>query len=205
MGLYTDHVVPRIVNVCCGMKEIAALRRQVCAGLGGRVVEIGFGSGLNVPWYPPAVERVAAVEPADVGWHLAAKRVAASPVRVERAGLDGQSLPFGDGTFDHAVSTFTLCTIPDAVAALREVRRVLKGGGTLHFVEHGLAPDANVRATQRRLEPIQKRLFGGCHLTRDIPALIAAGGLTVDDLEQRYLPGGPRFAGFLSIGTATAG
>jgi ubiquinone/menaquinone biosynthesis C-methylase UbiE len=204
MSWYEDHVVPRLVDVACGTKDIRRLRERVCAGLSGRVVEIGFGSGLNVPHYPAAVTQVDAVEPADIGWKLAAKRLSASPTRIERAGLDGQSLPFADHSFDHAISTFTLCTIPDAGAALREIRRVLKPGGTLHFVEHGLAPDPKVQAMQHRMEPLQKRLAGGCHLTRDIPALVASGGLTVSEVDQSYIKGGPRFFGFVSIGRAKA-
>jgi SAM-dependent methyltransferase len=154
MGLYGDHVLPRIINVACGMAPGNPLRERVCAGLAGDVVEIGFGSGLNVPFYPDAVTRVAAVEPADLGWKLAAKRIDASPIRIERSGLDGQALPFEDDSFDCAVSTWTMCTIPDVGAALAEVRRVLRPGGTLHFVEHGLAPDEAVARWQRRLEPM---------------------------------------------------
>src|SRR5215213_456294 len=154
MGVYDEHVLPRIINVVCNLKEGREQRRRVCEGLSGEVVEIGFGSGLNLPYYPAEVTEVAAVEPSDVGWKLGAKRLAESPVHVERSGLDGQSLPFADDTFDAAVSTWTMCTIPDIDAALRELRRVLKPDGTLHFVEHGLAPDENVRHWQHRLEPV---------------------------------------------------
>ena len=204
MGLYGDHVLPRIMNVACGMSTADPLRERVCAGLSGEVVEIGFGSGLNVPFYPASVRRTAAIEPADLGWRLASDRVAASPVRVERSGLDGQALPFDDDTFDCALSTWTMCTIPDVEVALAEVRRVLRPGGTLHFVEHGLAPDESVVRWQRRLEPLQKRMFGGCHLTRRIPDLLERGGFTIRELDVFYEDGAPKFLAADSLGVGTA-
>jgi ubiquinone/menaquinone biosynthesis C-methylase UbiE len=202
MSWYAEQVVPRVINVVCDVGRARRLRRRVCQDLAGRVVEIGFGSGLNTPFYPAAVTEVAAVEPADVGWRLAGKRVADSPVPVRRAGLDGQSLPFADGTFDAALSTWTLCTIPDPAAALAEVRRVLKPGGALHFVEHGLAPDERVRRWQRRLEPAQRRLAAGCHLTRPVPDLIREAGFTITELDVFYEPGAPRALGATSLGTS---
>jgi ubiquinone/menaquinone biosynthesis C-methylase UbiE len=204
MGLYGEQVLPRIINVACGLKGAAPLRRRVCEGLEGDVVELGFGSGLNVPFYPAAVKRVAAVEPADVGWKLAEKRLRATSVPVERSGLDGQSLPFADNSYDAALSTWTLCTIPDVAAALSEVRRVLKPGGTLHFVEHGLAPDERVRRWQHRLEPMQKKVFGGCHLTRPVVDLLTAAGFTITELDQFYEDGAPKVMGADSLGRATA-
>jgi ubiquinone/menaquinone biosynthesis C-methylase UbiE len=129
--------------VACGMKSGNPHRERACAGLHGQVLEIGFGSGLNVPFYPEAVTGVDAVEPADLGWRLAQKRLDASPVAVTRSGLDGQSIPLPDDSCDTALSTWTMCTIPDVAAALSEVRRVLKPGGTLHFVEHGRNTGSN--------------------------------------------------------------
>jgi len=136
MGIYGERVLPNIIDKACGMKVTRPLRERVCADLFGDVVEIGFGSGHNVTSYPSAVTKVTAIEPSDTAWRLATKRIAASAVPVERGFLDAQRLPYPDATFDSALSTWTLCTIPDAVAALDEVRRVLKPGGRLHFVEH---------------------------------------------------------------------
>jgi ubiquinone/menaquinone biosynthesis C-methylase UbiE len=204
MGLYGDHVLPRIIDVACNLKVSREQRARVCAGLSGAIVEIGFGSGGNVPFYPAAVSQVAAVEPADVAWKLASKRLDGASVAVERSGLDGQSLPFGDDTFDAAVSTWTLCTIPDVERALHEVRRVLKPGGTLHFVEHGLAPDESVRRWQHRLTPMQRRLVGGCHLDRPIVPLIRNAGFEIVELDEFYEEGSPRFVGAHSLGVARA-
>ncbi len=202
MGVYREQVVPRLIDVACGRLTSPTLRARACAGLTGRVVEIGFGSGHNVPHYPPSVTAVDAVEPADLGWKLATRRLAGSPVPITRSGLDGQSLPFDDHTFDSALSTWSLCTIPDSQAALREVKRVLKPGGTLHFVEHGLAPDAGVQRWQHRFEPIQKRVAGGCHLTRPVAGLLTGAGYEVVELDEFYEKGAPKALGALSLGQA---
>jgi ubiquinone/menaquinone biosynthesis C-methylase UbiE len=204
MGFYAERVVPRLLDVACGAKSSYPLRERACAGLHGRVVEIGFGSGHNVPFYPEPVESVAAVEPAELAWRLAQDRVSASPIPVERSGLDGQSLPFPDDSFDTALSTWTLCTIPDPVQALSEIRRVLRPGGTVHFLEHGLAPDENVRRWQHRLEPVNKRVAGGCHLTREVVDLLTTAGFTLGEVDVFYEKGAPKPFAADSLGVATA-
>lgn len=196
--------MPRLAAKLLDNANARQVRAAACDGLSGQVLEIGFGSGLNVPHYPPAVARVTAVEPSDVGWRLAQDRIRRSPVPVQRSGLDGQALPFADDSFDSALSTWTLCTIPDPLAALRELRRVLRPGGLLHLAEHGRAPDPGVHRWQRRLDPVQKRLGGGCHLSRPIEELVVAAGFGVERLEQRYLDAEPRVFGSMYEGRARA-
>jgi ubiquinone/menaquinone biosynthesis C-methylase UbiE len=180
------------------------LRRRVCARLHGEVVEIGFGSGFNVAFYPPEVSGVAAVDPSDVGWRLAAKRVGEARIPIRRAGPDAQSLPLPDHSVDSALSTWSMCTVPDLDAALGELRRVLRPGGTLHFVEHGLAPDESVQRWQHRLDRVHARLVGGCHLDRPVVARISAAGFDIAELDVFYQPGGPRFLLAESLGTAVS-
>ena len=202
MGLWTDQVVPRIANKALGTRQVHEIRARVCAGLSGEVVEIGFGSGLNVPHYPAAVTRVAAVEPSDVGWGLGKERLVSAGVEIERAGLDGQSLPFADDSFECALSTFTMCTIPDVDQALAELRRVLRPGGTLHFVEHGKAPEASVQRWQKWIEPVYSPMAGGCRLSRPIDDLLTGAGFGIEKLERYYAPKDPKPFGYLYEGVA---
>ncbi len=204
MGFYRTRILPHLLDKTCGIKAVRPLRQRVCEGLAGQVVEIGFGSGLNVGFYPDAVTRAAAVEPSDLAWKLAAQRVHEARIPVERAGLDGQSLPFDDDSFDAGLSTWTMCTIPDLDAALRELRRVLRPGGTLHFLEHGLAPDEKVQRWQHRLDPLEKRLFGGCTLSRPIVDMLTNAGFTITDVDVFYEKGAPKFAGANSLGVAVS-
>ena len=204
MGWYGTRLLPRLLDIGCGQRATGGLRSLACVGLAGSVLEIGFGSGHNVEHYPSSVERVTAVEPSDVAWRLATRRVSGATIPVEREALDAQDLPFEDGTFDACLSTWTLCSVPDAMVALAEVRRVLQPGGTLHYVEHGSAFDESVRRWQGRLEPLQRRLFGGCHLTRDISGLVAAAGFEVLELHRFYMDGSPRVTGATYLGVARA-
>jgi SAM-dependent methyltransferase len=189
MAIWRDHVLPRIVDKACARRDFAEPRRRTLAGLSGDVVEIGFGSGHNLAHDPADVDRVLAVEPSAVARRLAGPRVDASAVTVEFVGLDGQALPLPDDCADAAVTTFTLCTIPDVPGALGELSRVLRPGGRLHFLEHGLSPDPKVAAWQHRLTPIQRRVCGGCHFDRPIAQLIAGGGFRIVTLENYYLAG----------------
>ena len=202
VGFYRERVLPRLVDRACGARGMRRWRADVTAGLTGRVVEIGFGSGLNVELYPPEVREVLAIEPAALARRLATKRVDRSTVPVTHIGLDGQSIPLDDDSCDSALSTFTLCTIPDVRQALAELRRVLRPGARLHFLEHGLAPDPGVAAWQRRLEPWQRRLADGCHLTREPVELVSQAGFTVEWADQRYAKG-PKPWSWFTAGVAS--
>jgi len=203
MGVWNDTLLPRVIALACNTKKAKEARARVCADLEGDVVEVGFGSGSNVPFIPDAVTGLWAIDPSGTARKLAEKRIAKSDVKVEFAGLDAQRIDLPDDRFDAALSTWSLCTIPDAHAALLEVHRILKPGGTLHFVEHGIAPDEKVRKWAARIEPIHSKLFGGCHVTRDIPALIENAGFSIKQLDRAYTKGEPKYAGFTYEGWAT--
>ncbi|MCE2510450.1 MAG: class I SAM-dependent methyltransferase [Alphaproteobacteria bacterium] len=190
MGFYAKHILPWGLHLACGVKPVRYQRRKVIPLARGRVLEVGIGSGLNLPFYDAGkVERVIGLDPSAEMRRLAEKAVKQVPFPVEFIGLSGEDIPLEKASVDTVVVTYTLCTIPDAVAALREMRRVLKPGGELVFTEHGLAPDAKVRRVQERIEPVWKRLAGGCHLTRPIPDLIRAGGFRMTQVETMYIPG----------------
>jgi SAM-dependent methyltransferase len=179
MSVYGDRVLPHIINIAMNTKQNRLTRQRVCEGLAGDIVEIGFGT----------------IE-------LAQDRIAAASMPVEVVGLDGQRVSLPDDSADNVLCTWSLCTIPDAVAAVSEMRRVLRPGGALHFVEHGGSPHEKVRRWQDRLNGIQQRIAGGCNLNRDIPALIEAGGFTISRLDTYYAKGEPKPLGYLYEGIA---
>ncbi|MGZ4736622.1 MAG: class I SAM-dependent methyltransferase [Acidimicrobiia bacterium] len=202
MGWYRQQVVPRLLNKAMDTKVEREVRARVCGPLHGDVVEIGFGSGLNARYYPHEVTRVFAVEPSKVAVRIAEPRIAASPVPVEIAGLDGQKLDLRSESFDAVLSTWNLCTIPDVAAALGEMLRVLKPGGTFHFVDHGHAPDPGVARWQARLEPLSTRMLGGCHPGRNISESIERSGFIVEELDTYYVEGAPKPWGYTFEGRA---
>ena len=204
MGFYGDRVFPRIMNLVMNTKETRRIRAEVCAPLHGDVVEIGFGSGHNLPFLPEPVTRLLAVDPMRIGPRLAAERLEKASVPVEFVGLDGQSLELADQSVDCALATWTLCSIPDATAAVHEIRRVLRPGGTFHFVEHGRSPDEKVRRNQDRFNGIQNKVACGCNLNRDIPAIVESGGMTITDMTTFYAKGDPKTLGWMYQGVASA-
>lgn len=201
MGFYSDRILPRLVEWTLSAGQFKKLRRTFLFGLSGTVLEVGFGSGLNLPFYPEGVERILACDPAQLGREMAKDRLATTHIPVEFVGLDGQELPLDDGAVDHVVSTWTLCTIPDVHKALAEIKRVLKSGGSLHFLEHGRATDEKLARWQDRLNPIHKRIAGGCRLNRRIDELIDSSGLDTKRLENFFIKGAS-VGGFMYGGVA---
>jgi ubiquinone/menaquinone biosynthesis C-methylase UbiE len=201
---YDERLLPLLTALTCSDRNTGRWREQAFGAVSGDVLEVGFANGTNLLHYPATVRRVYAVEPSDSAWRHAEHRIKEFGRPVERVGLDGAALALADDSVDTVVSAFTMCTIPDLDAALAEMRRVLRPGGSLHFVEHSLSPDAPVAARQQRWTPRWSKVAGGCHLDRDIPALVEEAGFNLSDLETCYAPG-PAVSkpfGWLTIGRA---
>lgn len=203
MAWWRERVLPHLIDRLLSTAEVDELRDRVCAGLAGDVLEVGFGSGRNLPHYPAGVSGVWVVEPSDLAWRLAQPRIASAAFAVTRAGLDGARLNLPDHRYDAVLSTFTMCTIPDLASALAEIRRVLRPGGAVHFVEHGLSPQAKVARWQNRLQPLHGPLAGGCHLNRPIADLVRRSGLDIKELDTFYMRG-PKVFGYTFVGRAGA-
>lgn len=202
MTLYSKYILPTAVHFTCGLKPNMRQREKVVPNARGRVLEIGIGSGLNLPFYDATkVTKVWGLDPSPEMTRMAQRTASSLAFEVEFIGLPGEQIPLEDNSVDTVLVTYTLCTIPDTTPALRQMVRVLRPGGDLIFCEHGAAPDASVRRWQDRLNPIWKRFGGGCNLNRPIPALIETGGFRITALETMYIPGW-RPASFNYWGTA---
>ena len=199
---YERHLLPYLIDIACGVKPVRMQREKVVPLAQGRVLEVGIGTGLNLRHYDKSrVQSITGLDPALDMHRLAKKRMRKAGLAVELIGLAAEQIPFDAASFDSVVCTYTLCSIPDPVAALKEMRRVLKPGAPLIFCEHGRAPDESVRRWQRRLNPVWSKLGGGCQLDRDVPALLEAAGFHSNDLQTMYLPG-PRPLTYNYWGTA---
>jgi ubiquinone/menaquinone biosynthesis C-methylase UbiE len=203
MGFYSRHILPRLLDTAMSAKPISYQRKKVVPRAEGRVLEVGFGAGHNLPYYDAKkVDRIWALEPAAEMRARAGERASQTPIPLEFLGLPGEQIPLDSDSADTVLITYTMCTIPDVMKALGEMRRVLKPTGRMIFCEHGEAPDAGVQKWQRRITPVWKAIGGGCHVGRPIPKLIRDAGFRVEDMETMYLPGTPRFAGFNYWGSA---
>jgi ubiquinone/menaquinone biosynthesis C-methylase UbiE len=203
MSFYEDRILPHIIDKACSVGQVMKLRSQVVPMARGTVLEIGMGSGINLQFYnPDKVDLVYGLEPSEGMRRKARNNLQASPVAVEWLGLPGEQIPLDDNSVDTVVLTFTLCTIPDYKSALAQMKRVLKPGGELLFLEHGESPDSDVRKWQHRITPGWKKLAGGCHLNRPITELIAEAEFDVEELNNFYMPKAPRFAAYIYKGRA---
>ena len=202
MGIYHHCVFPYLLDFAMASKVWRPLRKRTLAQAQGRILEIGFGTGMNLQYYPSSVRRIEAIDP-DVDLdRFSAPRIAASSIEVDFHHLDAEHLPFEAESFDTVTCTLTLCSIPDVEHALGEVRRVLKPGGRFLFLEHGLSPDPGVARWQHRLTPLQKRIGGGCHLDRPTAQLVGATGMALEGVRNYYLQRLPRFVGYMTEGAA---
>jgi len=204
MGFYESRILPHLIELACGSCETQAQRAEVVPLAEGRVLEVGMGSGLNIPFYDPSrIEFVWGLEPSEGMRRKAAPRLANAPFEIKWLGVPGEEIPLDDRSVDTVLLTYTLCTIPDDRKALAQMRRVLKPDGTLLFAEHGAAPDAEVRKWQDRVNPYWKRVSGGCNLNRAIPQTLEAAGFKIRQLDAMYLPKTSRIMGFEYRGIAT--
>jgi len=204
VNLYDRFVMPMLIDCCCGMKAIQAQRAELLPRARGKVLEIGIGTGRNLPFYDPSkVQSLDGLDPAAQMNPTARKRARRAGLAVELITLSAEEIPAPDATYDTVVCTFTLCTIPDPIKALHEMRRVLKPGGQLLFCEHGRSPDEGVQVWQDRLTPWWKPIAGGCHLNRDVPTMLSDGGFRAAEIESSYLKG-PKPMVWVTRGVATA-
>mgnify|MGYP003700543351 CR=1 FL=1 len=204
MGFYEERILPHLINLAMRKRELVPYRERVVSAAEGRVLEIGMGSGLNLPFYRPSVSEVIGLDPSLRLTEMARRRVGRTPPPVSFVEGSAEAIPLDDRSVDTVLTTWTLCSIPGAMAALAEMRRVLRPSGQLLFVEHGLAPDPDVQRWQGRLNPVWKRIGGGCHLNRPIRSLIETGGFDITRIDTGYAKG-PRPMTFMYEGRAKPG
>lgn len=205
MGIYEKYFLPRLINCACSTKPMMKQREKVVPLASGTVLEIGIGSGLNLPYYDPMkVDKLIGLDPSEKSWELAGERAKSVPFDVEFIGLPGEEIPLQDDSVDTVLVTYAICTIPHPVEALQGMARVLRPGGKLVFCEHGLAPDSSVARWQSRVNSLWGAIAGGCNLNRDIPDLLSQGGFQIDTMDRSYIPGTPKIAGYNYWGGATA-
>jgi len=202
MGIYSRHIFPRCMDMMLSRGEFPELRRSLLSNVSGEVFEIGFGTGLNLPHYPAHVKRITTVDPNSGARNLANRRLLESPIEVSYQPLSGERLALPDESFDSVVCTFTLCSIPDVKSAIAEMQRILRRGGRMFFIEHGLSADARIQWWQHKLTPLNRIIGDGCHLNRDPRTLITGSGLRIEKLDNFFLKNAPGFAGYLYRGTA---
>ena len=203
MKLYEKYVVPRILNFSCGLKPIQYQRKKVVHLAEGEILEVGIGSGLNLPYYETSrVKKIWGLDPSEELHDMAKKVASGLDLNVEFLLSGAEEIPLLDGSVDTALITYTLCSIPEVEEAIKEIKRVIKPGGAMIFCEHGKAPDASTRKWQERINPYWKKISGGCNINRDIPNLIESAGFSISQLETMYLPGTPKILGYNYWGSA---
>lgn len=197
MSFYDKYILPSFLNCACGSKPIKYQRSKVVPLAEGVVLEVGIGSGLNIPYYDSTkISAIIGLDPSEELNNMARKVAADNGLEVDFILGSAEAIPLPDNHVDSVLVTYTLCTIPDALSASKEMRRVLKPDGKMIFCEHGLAPDAGVAKWQARIDPYWEKIAGGCHLNRDIPKLIRSAGLSIETMDEMYLPSTPKFAGY---------
>jgi len=202
MGIYENYCLPHLLNLICGLEVIQEQRKKIVPLAEGKVLEIGMGSGLNIPFYNTNnIEFVWGLEPSKGMRNKAQSAIENAPFDIRWLELPSEEIPLDDNSVDTVVLTYTLCTISDWIKALQQMRRVLKPNGKLIFCEHGQAPDTRVQKWQNRINPLWGKLAGGCHLNRPIPRYLQEGGFNIKEIDMKYLPG-PKFAGFTYWGIA---
>ena len=203
MGFYDKYILPKFLNCACGTKPINYQRGKIVPLAKGIVLDIGIGSGLNIPFYNKSnIDHFYGLDPSEELLKIAKSLAKKNELEIEFLQCGAEAIPLPDQSIDTVLITYTMCTIPDIKLSNSEIMRVLKPGGQLLFCEHGLAPDKNIAKWQRRINPIWRMIAGGCNLNRDIPKLITSSGFKISNMEEMYLPSTPKFAGYNYWGVA---